>query len=339
MPSPPAARRPRPSLGRVLCRGCLAGAVLAVALHAGYILIGPNFHTVIPGAVYRCGQPSDGQLEDLVRRHGIRTVLNLCGCCDPKPEYLEEARASNRLNVSQEDLGLSAGRLPPTYAIHHLVEILDRTEYPILIHCHKGIDRTGLVAAVALLLRTDATLAEARAQLGPWHAHLSFSRTGHMDQFFDLYEEWLAAHGLTHSRDVFRRWLTRAYCPAECRCALEVLDPPGDGPIHLPYGRPAGVRLRCHNTSVKPWRLRPASSAGIHANYRLFDADGQLVHEGYAGRFHATVPPGGHIDLTLSLPALRLPGRYQLRMDMVDEQHGYFLQLGSEPLVREVVVP
>ena len=55
--------------------------------------------------------------------------------------------------------------------------------------------------------------------------------------------------------------------------------------------------------------------------------------------FDATVPPGGHIDLTLSLPALDIPGRYRLRVDMVDEQHAYFLQEGCEPLAWEVEIP
>ena len=41
----------------------------------------------------------------------------------------------------------------------------------------------------------------------------------------------------------------------------------------------------------------------------------------------------------LALPALRQPGRYRLRVDMTDEQHAYFFQTGSEPLVWELEVP
>ena len=51
------------------------------------------------------------------------------------------------------------------------------------------------------------------------------------------------------------------------------------------------------------------------------------------------MPPGEHIDLTLALPPLRKPGRYQLTVDLLDEQNGSFLQAGSEPLVWEVEVP
>jgi hypothetical protein len=39
------------------------------------------------------------------------------------------------------------------------------------------------------------------------------------------------------------------------------------------------------------------------------------------------------------LPPLPAPGRYELRVDMADEQNGSFLQAGSEPLLWEVVVP
>jgi hypothetical protein len=311
---------------------------LAVGLHAGYILLGPNFHTVIPGRVYRCAQPDGSRLEKLIHALGVRTVVNLRGCCDPLPWYLEQCAVTNRLNVSQEDLGFSAGRLPSVTAVQQLVEVLDRSEYPILFHCHKGADRSGMASAIALLLYTDAPLAEARAQLSPIYGHLPLGKTGNIDRFFDLYAEWLQAQGEAHSRAAFRRWVEHDYCPGECRCALEVLEPAGR-PALVPRGRPFGVRVRCTNTSVKPWRFRPGTNAGIHASFVLTDPQDQCAGIGRAGLFHATVPPGASIDLTLSLPALRLRGRYRLRVDMVDEQHAYFLQEGSEPLVCELEVP
>jgi hypothetical protein len=223
-------------------------------------------------------------------------------------------------------------------AVHQLVEILDRSEYPILFHCHKGADRSGMASAIALLLCTDTPLAEARSQLSPVYGHLPLGRTGNIDRFFDLYAEWLQARGEAHSRAAFRRWVEHDYCPGECRCALEVLEPAGR-PARVPRGQPFGVRVRCTNTSVKPWRFRPGTNAGIHASFVLTDPQDQCAGIGRAGLFHATVPPGASIDLTLSLPPLRRPGRYRLRVDMVDEQHAYFLQEGSEPLVCELEVP
>ena len=51
--------------------------------------------------------------------------------------------------------------------------MLDQTAYPVLVHCKQGADRTSLVSALALLLYTDGTLADARRHLGLRYAHVS----------------------------------------------------------------------------------------------------------------------------------------------------------------------
>jgi hypothetical protein len=50
----------------------------------------------------------------------------------------------------------------------------------------------------------------------------------------------------------------------------------------------------------------------------------------------AVVAPGQGIDLTVVIPAVRIPGSYRLWVDMVDEQQGWFYQIGSEPLEIEL---
>jgi hypothetical protein len=312
--------------------------LLALGLHAGYILLGSNFRTVIPGEVYRCAQLSASTLERFIRDKHIRTVINLRGCCDPETWYLDEGRVTLRNNVSLEDLGFSAGRLPSVITLRQLLNVIDHSEYPILFHCHKGADRTGMASAIALLLRTDTPLQEAREQLGFRFGHLPLGRTANIDRFFDLYEEWLAAQGLAHSPAVFRRWVEQDYCPGACRCRLEWLDR-SEQPLRLSRHQPTTVRVRCHNTSIEPWRLHPSGNAGVHLNFVLSDERDQRVAEGKAGLFYATVSPGDFIDLTVALPSLGEPGRYELRLDMEDAQHAYFLQTGSSPLIREVEVP
>ena len=338
MTVPPDAPRPPLPLRRVLLRGFLIGLLLTIGLHAGYILLGTNFHTVIPGEVYRSAQLSAPALERFIRDKHIRTVVNLRGCCDPEPSYLDESRVTFRNNISQEDLGFSSSRLPSVPIMHQLLEVIDRSEYPILFHCHKGADRTGMASAMALLLRTDTPLEEARRQLGFRFGHLPLGRTAYIDRFFDLYLEWLTEQGRTHSPAVFRDWIRNVYCPGECRCRLEFLDV-GDQPLRLVRGEPTALRVRCHNTSIKPWRLRPGTSAGVHLSYVLHNSMDKNVGEGRSGLFYATVPPGEFIDLTIALPAQRVPGRYELRLDMVDEQHASFLQTGSEPLTWRLEVP
>jgi Tyrosine phosphatase family len=222
--------------------------------------------------------------------------------------------------------------------MRHLLEVLDRSERPVLIHCHKGADRTGMASALALLLFTDADVSEARWQLAPPNGHLRLGRPANMDRFFDLYEEWLAAQGQRHSPDALRRWVRHDYCAGEGSAVIEVVAPAGR-PLRLPRSQPVLVRVRCHNTSVKTWHFQPGTNAGIHVRYVVLDEQQRGVgSEERAGLFEALVPPGQHLDVMLPLPPLHQAGPYLLRVDLADEQHGSFLQLGSEPLFWELEV-
>jgi hypothetical protein len=102
---------------------------------------------------------------------------------------------------------------------------------------------------------------------------------------------------------------------------------------------PTALRVRCHNTSIKPWRLHPGHTSGTHLIFFLTNDKDQRVASGKSGLFHAVVPPGEFIDLTAVLPGLTQPGRYELRLDMEEEQHAFFLQTGSQPLICAVEVP
>jgi hypothetical protein len=327
-PIPPVSEASRRSWLRWAVRGTFAGLVLALAGEAGRVFVADNFHTILPGKFYRSSQPSPAHLEELIRAHGIRTVVNLRGCCSSFDWYLEECRTSAKLDVCQEDLCFSAGRLPAVAELRRLVEVLDRSERPLLFHCQRGADRTGLASAVALLLTTDLSFDEARQQLGLRYGHVALGRPGNLDLFFDLYCEWLAREGLDHSRDNFRRWAEHDYCPGFCRADIEPLDLPRT----VPAGEPFGCRVRCHNTSDKLWRFWPRVNAGVHATFAVTDAWGRALAIGRAGLFEAEVAPGESIDLTVPVPALRVPGRYTLTVDMMDEQQCSFFQVGSEPL-------
>jgi hypothetical protein len=335
-PTPPALSRRRLLL-RALSAGGVTGLLLTVGVEVCRVTLGGNIYAVIPGEVYRCRQPTAARLDAYVRLYGIRTVVNLRGCCDTLPSYLEQSREGARLGLSQEDLPFTAGRLPSVITVRHLVEVLDRSERPVLIHCFQGVDRTGMASAMALLLYTDGTLDEALRQLGPRYGHLPLGHTGNIDRFFELYREWLAAKGLTHTRDNFRRWVEHEYCPGEYLASIEILEPTAR-PIVMRLGEPLAVRARCTNRSVKPWRFRPGSNAGIHLCWMLLDPGDHGRAEGLAGKFHAEIAPGESIELTLALPPVYAAGPYRLRVDMEDVQHGRFHQLGPEPLEVEVEV-
>jgi protein tyrosine phosphatase (PTP) superfamily phosphohydrolase (DUF442 family) len=326
-------------------RWAVRGAALillgVVAYEALRVFAGSNRHTVLPGRVYRCAQPSESDLRELVRDRHIRTVVNLRGVSQVQDWYRAEARTLHDLNVSQEDITFSANRLPPPSELRRLIDVLDHTEYPVLLHCKQGADRTGLASAVVLLLYTDGILADARRQLWPVYGHFRFGRTAAIDRFFDLYEAWLAAQGVGHTPERFRHWALAVYTPGPARSELAWLDRPS-GPV--PANRPVGLRVRATNRSAVAWEFKPGNYAGIHLGFVIASDRLQAFHRGQAGLLRATVPPGESIDLTLAVPPLP-PGRYVLVAEMTDAtgagvpvRANSFVQFGDESLMTELVV-
>jgi hypothetical protein len=313
----------------------LLGVAAVVGWEAVRILFLDNWHVLLPRRVYRCAQLPGRCLEEACARHGIRTVLNLRGCCCPEPWYLAECRATHHAGLCQEDVGLSAGRLPSRTELRRLLEVLDHAEYPILLHCRRGADRTGMVSAIILLLQPEVSFAQARRQLGLRYGHVALGRAAYLDEFCDLYEGCLRDQGREHSPAVFRDWLLHRYRAGHCSCVFEQA-PAVLGPI--PPGQPQAVPVRLRNDSAAVWHFRPVDKAGVHLAFILYDADGKKVARGRAGLFEADVAPGQAIDLTVVLPGIGRPGVYRLFLDMQDEAQAWFYQMGSEPFECEVHV-
>jgi hypothetical protein len=331
-PPPPAPRR---FSRRGLFRLAGAGALLGVSAEAARVLFGSNEHTVIPGKVYRSGQLSRRKLERVLAEKHIRTVVNLRGCCPGCDWYNADAQATHAAGVSLEDLSFSAKRYPAPGELIRLVEVYDRTEYPILMHCAAGADRTGLASALAVLLLTDADLATGRRQLWPRYGHFgSIGRTGVLDGVLDAYEAKLAAGGETHSPARLRKWLAAEYCPGPYRAELSVVAPV---PLTVPVGVPFTVTIRATNRSVAPWRFTPGGSGGVWLRYWLTAPPDELVYRGHAGHLARTVHPGESIDLVCGFPPVARPGPCTLNADLIDALpidllDSAFAQYGSEAL-------
>jgi protein tyrosine phosphatase (PTP) superfamily phosphohydrolase (DUF442 family) len=321
-----------PPLIELIVRGLLVGVGLAALLHVVWLWKTHNLHAVIPGRVYRSSQLTADDFEHAIRAYGIRTVINLRGCGDPNPWYLEECRKSHELQVQQADICLSAGRLPSTVELRRLLHTLDETEYPILLHCFRGADRTGMASALVLLLQTDVGFREARRQLGWRYGHFRLGRTAYLDQFLDSYMDWLRAKKLRHSPATIRAWIEHEYAPPDCRCDLT----PVQLPDHVPLGQPSGIVIRCRNTGTKNWKFRPGTNAGFHLHWQLWGPAGDFLGEDQSGMLEAIVSPDEKIDLTIALPSLHQNGRHHLFIDLADEQHCYFHQTGSEPLELDI---
>jgi hypothetical protein len=191
----------------------LAGApVVAVVVAVVGWVLGDNFRTVLPGQVYRSAQLSAAGLRSRIAECHLRSVLNLRGANPGEEWYDEECEMTEREGVQHYDLATDSEYPPGPEDLRELIDVLDRCEAPLLIHCQSGIDRTGVAAAVCVLLHEGGSPALAHEQLGVFYGQLPWrARTARQEAFLAQYEGWLARCGLEHSPEYFREWALQVY--------------------------------------------------------------------------------------------------------------------------------
>ncbi|MEB2845535.1 protein tyrosine phosphatase [Rhizobiales bacterium RZME27] len=124
---------------------------IALAGGGGYIGVlhlSGNFHTVIPGELYRSAQPTPDQIERYVKQYGIRTIVNLRGENDNQAWYDDEIAAARKLDIRHINFRMSAYKQLTGPEADKLVALMKDAPKPILIHCLSGADRTGLVSVI-----------------------------------------------------------------------------------------------------------------------------------------------------------------------------------------------
>lgn len=119
----------------------------------------PNFGEVT-AHLYRSAQPDGPALEALARR-GVKTIINLRmpGDIDPAEEAFARGHGIQYLSVP-----LSGFRAPTDEQIARVLDLIERSTGPVLVHCKYGADRTGTVVALYRMRRQGWSLDEALAE-------------------------------------------------------------------------------------------------------------------------------------------------------------------------------
>ena len=194
---------------RILVLGVVAPALIFVGVRWGT----GNFGTVLPGLAYRSAQPTGDALRTTIRARGIKTVLNLRGANPGEAWYDAERRATLDSGATQIDFPMSSDQWISREQARTLLDVLDSCDYPVMIHCEWGSERTGLVSALRALLREGSTLADGRREFSAYYMFLPMKDGLVMRGHLDRYERWLAERGEPHSPDRLRDWLLRDYRP------------------------------------------------------------------------------------------------------------------------------
>jgi protein tyrosine/serine phosphatase len=171
--------------------------------HACFRVGWHNWAEVAPGRLYRSNHPTPMRLRAVVRRYGIRTVINLRGD-KPCGSTILTHEAAAELGLTHLYAPFESRGAPHRDRILRIAEIFRTMPEPALIHCKAGADRAGLVAGLFILLN-GGTTTEALAQLSWRFLHFGHSRTGYLDAFFHRYAS--AAEG----RVRFLDWVRDGY--------------------------------------------------------------------------------------------------------------------------------
>lgn len=158
----------------------LAGCGLGAEDGYAPLTLTDNFHAIKEGQAYRSGQLDDTTLELVLTDYELRTVINLRGENSGEDWYDAEKAICDALGVAHVDVRMSANALPPRERLLQLFDTFETAEYPILIHCQAGADRTGAAAVMWRMQILGDTREEAMVELSPAFGHFQFA-TPEMD--------------------------------------------------------------------------------------------------------------------------------------------------------------
>ncbi len=171
--------------------------------HAWLRRIWRNTHPLGAHA-WRSNQPSPERIAEFADM-GVRTILNLRGP-SAFAVYLFEQEACAAHGITLIDFEIEAYSLDEPARYLALLDLFERAEKPLVMHCKSGADRSGLAAAFYLIDQEGVPPREAMGQLALKYAHRKRSRAGILDAL-------LAAYARDHERQPIglRDWLATRY--------------------------------------------------------------------------------------------------------------------------------
>jgi len=200
----PSARGAAPNGGgRGVAAWACRGAVLGVALLSACA----NFHAVQDQVVYRSAQPDRARLERWIGDYGVRTILYLRGSPPGHPNYEASHGAAVAGGAAFVQVPLTSRRFPTRRELLDLWEALETAEYPLLLHCQGGADRSGLASALHVLRESgDPYVALEQFAFAPY-LHTGLRGAWQLPEVLRRYAPW-------RHRMRFPDWVRLRYDPS-----------------------------------------------------------------------------------------------------------------------------
>lgn len=162
-------------------------------------------HPIVPGEAWRSAQLEVDDLARFVEEHGVRAVLSLRGASARDEDHEAEVAWCKANGVRHVQIPLTPTSVPTPAQGRALLRAFDNLPRPLLLHCHRGADRTGLASAAYLALVHGVDIDEAvDSQLCLLEGHVGLGRERAMDEWFELWRreadgrtlrEWIETRG------------------------------------------------------------------------------------------------------------------------------------------------
>ena len=112
-----------------------------------------NFHWLCEGDAARSSQAFFGGLELLLRRHGLKAIINLRGENADLSWWRYERAVCARVGARHIDAMMDSRHLPTRAMLTTLIDAFETAPQPFLLKCSGGHDRTALAAALFVITR------------------------------------------------------------------------------------------------------------------------------------------------------------------------------------------
>lgn len=185
---------------------CLAFLLFFLG-HLGYnYFIIDNVHTVIPGKIYRSAQLNHAGLTRVTNQFHIKTIINLRGKWPTNHWYQVESRFAKTHHIHYVPIEFSSYSLPTKKELRELVQVLQTAPKPLIFHCEGGADRTGMAAAISIILFDKNPTVHQIEEQASWRYNAISPRTvGY--QLLRNYAEWLKQNHFSSSKKNFLIWV------------------------------------------------------------------------------------------------------------------------------------
>ena len=167
-------------------------------------------HHDIGGGMFRENQPSPKRISEWAKM-GIKTNVNLRGESS-KGFYLLEKEACEAYGITMVDFRVYSRDTHTAEKIRGAKKLFESIEYPAVIHCKSGADRTGIMGVLYRHFHMGDSIEVALEQLSFKYLHVKQGKTGMLDFFFKDYLTYAQHHEIE-----FIDWVETVYDPADVK--------------------------------------------------------------------------------------------------------------------------